>query len=237
MISNHRKSTQVHARSAQTESPVDPSFQLATTCESVWPGLYSLHCSNYTLSYGPARAFIAKLLRKSPYEGRTRWREQGRKKPSRPARIAYGPHTGILSIARARCELKQLCCYINPDFSVKKSDISEHYEFDHPKIKTKKARKKKKEKRCGHIIKCLLTELGLAGRENILLRSVRTPWTILHFDIFPSFPSHSVKKYTYWLPKWMAWYRWPYENALETKQMLAEIKKEKEKKKKERNFI
>ena len=41
--------------------------------------------------YGPARAFIAKLLRKSPYEGRTRWREQGRKKPSGPARIAYGP--------------------------------------------------------------------------------------------------------------------------------------------------
>ena len=40
--------------------------------------------------YGPARAFIAKLLRKFPYEGRTRWREQGRKKPSGPARIAYG---------------------------------------------------------------------------------------------------------------------------------------------------
>ena len=37
------------------------------------------------------RAFIAKLLRKSPYEGRTRWREQGQKKPSGPARIAYGP--------------------------------------------------------------------------------------------------------------------------------------------------
>ena len=48
--------------------------------------------------YGPARAVIAKLLRKSPYEGRTRWREQGRKKPSGPARIAYGPHTGIFSI-------------------------------------------------------------------------------------------------------------------------------------------
>ena len=48
--------------------------------------------------YGPARAFIEKLLRKSPYEGRTRWREQGRKKPSGPARIAYGRHTGIFSI-------------------------------------------------------------------------------------------------------------------------------------------
>ena len=35
------------------------------------------------------------------------------------ARIANGPHTGILSIARARSELKQLCCCINPDFSVR----------------------------------------------------------------------------------------------------------------------
>ena len=94
--------------------------------------------------YGPARAFIAKLLRKSPYEGRTRWREQGRKKPSGPARIAYGPHTGILSIARARCELKQLCCYVNPDFSVKMSDVSEYSdsEFYYPKkSKNKKKRK------------------------------------------------------------------------------------------------
>ena len=40
--------------------------------------------------YGPARAFIAKLLRKSRYEGRTQWREQGRKKPSGPARFADG---------------------------------------------------------------------------------------------------------------------------------------------------
>ena len=86
------------------------------------PVKISQHGKYFSLSYdpyGPARAFIAKLLRKSPYEGRTRWREQGRKKPSGPARIAYGPHTGILSIARARCELKQLCCYINPDFSAK----------------------------------------------------------------------------------------------------------------------
>ena len=51
------------------------------------------------------------------------WREQVRKKPSGPARIAYGPHTGILSIARARCELKQLFCYINPDFSIKMTNI------------------------------------------------------------------------------------------------------------------
>ena len=85
--------------------------------------------------YGPARAFIAKLLRKSSYEGRTRWRERGRKKPSGPARIAYGPLTGILSIVRARCKLNQLCCYINPDISVKMSDLSEHSEFDYPKKK------------------------------------------------------------------------------------------------------
>ena len=70
------------------------------------------------------------------------------------------------AIARARCELKQLFCYINPDFSVKKSDVSEHYEFDYPKIKEKN-KKKKKENRSGHIIKCLLTEFGPAGRENI----------------------------------------------------------------------
>ena len=40
MSANHRKSTQVHARPGQTESQEDPSFQLASTCESVWPGLY-----------------------------------------------------------------------------------------------------------------------------------------------------------------------------------------------------
>ena len=61
--------------------------------------------------------------------------------------------------ARARCELKQLCCYINPDFSVKMSDVSEHSEFCYLE--------KKREKRGGHMIKCLLTELGRAGRENI----------------------------------------------------------------------
>ena len=38
---SHRKSTQVHARPGQTESQVDPSFQLASACESVWPGLKS----------------------------------------------------------------------------------------------------------------------------------------------------------------------------------------------------
>ena len=59
----------------------------------------------------------------------------------------------------ARCDLKQLCCYINPDFSVKMSEVSEHSAFDYPE--------KKMEKRGGHVIKCLLTELGRARRENI----------------------------------------------------------------------
>ena len=35
---SHRKSTQVRASPGQTESQVDPSFQLVSTCESVWPG-------------------------------------------------------------------------------------------------------------------------------------------------------------------------------------------------------
>ena len=77
----------------------------------------------------PRALFIAKVLRKSPYEGRTR--------------IAHSPHTGILSIACARCELKQLCCYINPDSSVKMSDVSEHSEFDYPKRKERKNKRRK----------------------------------------------------------------------------------------------
>ena len=36
---SQRKSKQVHARPGQTESQVDPGFQLASTCDSVWPGL------------------------------------------------------------------------------------------------------------------------------------------------------------------------------------------------------
>ena len=47
------------------------------------------------------------------------------------------------------------------------NDVSEHSEFDYPKKKNKQTNKKKKEKRGGHKIKCLLTELGRAGRENI----------------------------------------------------------------------
>ena len=36
---SERKSTQVHSRPGQTESQVDPTFQLASPCESVWPSL------------------------------------------------------------------------------------------------------------------------------------------------------------------------------------------------------
>ena len=36
---NERKSKQVHARRGQTESKIDPGFQLASICDSVWPGL------------------------------------------------------------------------------------------------------------------------------------------------------------------------------------------------------
>ena len=104
--------------------------------------------------------------------------------------IAYGPHTAILSIVRARYELKQLCCYINPDFSVKISDVSEHFQFDYPPPP------KKKKKKCGgHIIKCLLTELGQAGRENIWHSVMvhgpccaRSVHHVLGPNIFPSGP-------------------------------------------------
>ena len=40
-------------------------------------------------------------------------------------------------------------------------------EFYYPKEKKKEKKIKKREKRGGHMIKCLLTELGRAGRENI----------------------------------------------------------------------
>ena len=83
------------------------------------------------------------------------------KKPSGPARITYDPHTGILSIPRARWELKQLCCYRKPDFG----QNEQHSEFCSPK-------KKKKEKRGGHINK-VHKALGHGARTS--LRSVRTP--------------------------------------------------------------
>ena len=52
---------------------------------------------------------------------------------------------------RARGDLKQLCYYINPDFSVKMSDVSEYSD-----IEILPGEKKKKEKRCGRIIKMLI---------------------------------------------------------------------------------
>ena len=64
------------------------------------------------------------------------------------------------------------------------SDVSEHSdsEFYFPEKK-----KKKKEKRGGHMIKCLLTELGQAGRENI--------WP--EVMAYGPRPSQSVNKYIF----------------------------------------
>ena len=47
---SERKSTQVHASPGQTGSQVDPSSQLAATCDSVWPGLYFLFAAIYHLN-------------------------------------------------------------------------------------------------------------------------------------------------------------------------------------------
>ena len=142
--------------------------------------------------YGPARAFIAKVLRKSPYEGRTPWREQDLKKPSGPARIAYDPHTGILSIAWARCELKQLCCYINPDFSVKMSNI--------PNFVTRKKKKKEEKGKARWSYNKMFIDWVRSGRTKIFgTRSWRTDLTTLGpyamTKYFPVWPSHSVNKY------------------------------------------
>ena len=67
------------------------------------------------------------------------------------------------------------------------SDVSEHSEFCYPK--------KKKVKRGGHMIKCLLTELGRAGRENIwpsvMAHGPRCARSVRHDlgpNIFPSGP-------------------------------------------------
>ena len=74
------------------------------------------------------------------------------------------------------------------------SDVSEHSEFCYPK---------KKEKRGGHMIKCLLTELGRAGRENIwpsvMAHGPRCARSVRHdlgSNIFPSGPpTQSVSTY------------------------------------------
>ena len=40
---SEHKSTQVHGRLSQTERQVDLPFQLASTCDSIWPGLKILY--------------------------------------------------------------------------------------------------------------------------------------------------------------------------------------------------
>ena len=56
---------------------------------------FNYHITRTTLSV----LSLPNYWEKSPFEGRTLWCEQGRKKPSSPARMAYSPLTGILSIA------------------------------------------------------------------------------------------------------------------------------------------
>ena len=48
---SHRKSTQVHASPGQTESQVGASWELGSTCESVWPGLKK-HVTKFCLELG-----------------------------------------------------------------------------------------------------------------------------------------------------------------------------------------
>ena len=79
----------------------------------------------------------------------------------------------------------------------------QHSEFCYPKKKRKK--KRKKEKRGGHIIKCLLTELGRAGRENIwpsvMAHGPRCARSVRHDlgpNIFPSGPpTQSISTYSF----------------------------------------
>ena len=53
-------------------------------------------------------------------------------------RSSYGDFLNSFAMkARTRCELKQLCCYVNPDFSVKMGDVSEHSKFCYPEKKGK----------------------------------------------------------------------------------------------------
>ena len=62
-------------------------------------------------------------------------------------------------------------------------------------VTRKKKKKRKKEKRRGHIIKCSLTELGRAGRENIW-HSVMEVRHDLGPNIFPSGPpTQSISTY------------------------------------------
>ena len=72
-----------------------------------------------------------------------------------------------------------------------------------PNFVTRKKKKKKKEKRGGHMIKCLLTELGRAGQENIwpsvMAHGPRCARSVRHDlgpNIFPSGPlTQSISTY------------------------------------------
>ena len=59
-------------------------------------------------------------------------------------------------------------------------------------ITQKNKRKKKKEKYGGHVIKCLLTELGRAGRENIVAESKGFKQTLNYFVFMLCF---QIKKF------------------------------------------
>ena len=59
MSASHHKSTQAHARPGQTESQVNPGFQLASTYDFVWPGLYEYSCIFCQVQ---AKSFIGRVL-------------------------------------------------------------------------------------------------------------------------------------------------------------------------------
>ena len=111
--------------------------------------------------YDPARSFIAKLLRKSPY---------------------------FINSAREMQTKTNLLLYKSRLFGQ-----SERLKWTFRIWLPEKNNKKRKEKGGGHMIKCLLTDLGRAGRENIwssvmahgppCARSVRHD---LGLNIFPS---------------------------------------------------
>ena len=91
-------------------------------------------------------------------------------------------------------------CEKRTNLSAKTSDVSElsDSEFYFPK-----KRKKKKEKCSGHMINCLLTELGRAGRENIwpsVMAHGPSCARSVHHDIGPNIfssvpPTRSISTY------------------------------------------
>ena len=85
------------------------------------------------------------------------------------------------------------------------SDVSEHSDSEFYFPKKKKKKKNKEEKRGGHMIKCLLTELGRAGRGNIWPsvmangpRCARSVGHDLGPNIFPSGPPTQSISSTYY---------------------------------------